>query len=182
MRTSRCYHLQSLTSLSRLGITDSLESLDISEKDRTRPNGRPVADSWEDEEDAASSASSDDAGETGTPRYIPSAPPPTPISPSARRADTAWGEFPSVYSPQSSVGRSNPAQATTSHRPEKSTATAGRMIAGALGVKTPKRSEEAKAYERAVREKESKRIARERDERKMEEERRQQARRQVWED
>ncbi|KAI4263733.1 MAG: hypothetical protein L6R42_001129 [Xanthoria sp. 1 TBL-2021] len=179
MRTSRCYHLQSLTSWSRPGIAASLESLDISEKDRTRPNGRPVADSWEDEEDAASSASSDDAG---TPRCIPNAPPPTPISPSARRVDTAWGEFPSVYSPQSSVGRSNPAQAITSLRPEKSTATAGRMIAGALGVKTPKTSEEAKAYERAVREKESKRIARERAERKMEEEGRQQARRQVWED
>jgi hypothetical protein len=56
------------------------------------------------------------------------------------------------------------------------------MIAGALGVKAPKRSDEAKAYEKAVREKESKRIAREREERKEEEERRQQARRQVWED
>ncbi|KAI4100905.1 MAG: hypothetical protein LQ339_005330 [Xanthoria mediterranea] len=165
------------------GVAASLESLDISEKDPTQFNDRPVADSWEDEEDAASSsASADNADETSAPRYIPSAPPPTPISPSAQRADTAWGEFPSVYSSQSSVGRSNPAQATTSHRPEKSTATAGRLIAGALGMKSPKRSEEAKAYERAIREKESKRIVRERDERNTEEERRQQARRQVWED
>ncbi|KAL8851256.1 MAG: hypothetical protein Q9221_003786 [Calogaya cf. arnoldii] len=169
---------------SRPGIETSLESLDISKNNRTQPNARLVADSWEDEELAASSssASSDDADGTATARYIPSAPPPTPISPCARRADTAWGDFPSAYSPQSSVSRSGPAQATTSHRPEKSTATAGRMIAGALGVKTPKRSEEAKAYERAVREKESKRIAREREERKLEEERREQARRQVWED
>ncbi|CAL8584757.1 hypothetical protein XPA_010343 [Xanthoria parietina] len=165
------------------GVAASLEALDISEKHPTKLNDRPVADSREDEEDAgSSSASADNADETSAPRYIPSAPPPTPISPSAQRADTAWGEFPSVYSSQSSVGRSNPAQATTSHRPEKSTATAGRLIAGALGVKSPKRSEEAKAYERAIREKESKRIARERDERNTEEERRQQARRQVWED
>lgn len=56
------------------------------------------------------------------------------------------------------------------------------MIAGALGVKSPRRSDEARAYERAVREKESKRIMKEREERKTEEERRQQARRQVWED
>ncbi|KAL8906751.1 MAG: hypothetical protein Q9171_006144 [Xanthocarpia ochracea] len=169
--------------MSRSGIQTSLESLTISDKDRTRPNAHPVAESWEEEEEAASSSvSSDDADETATPHYIPSAPPPTPISPSARKSGTAWGDFPSAYSPEPSIGRSSPAQASPSHRPEKSTATAGRMIAGALGVKAPKKSEEARAYERAVREKESKRIARERDERKMEEERRQQARRQVWED
>ncbi|KAL8787161.1 MAG: hypothetical protein Q9213_002377 [Squamulea squamosa] len=178
----------SSSSKGKQGIETSLKSLNISNQDRIQPNARPVAESWEDEneeEEAAaspSSNSSDDVDETATPRYVPSAPPPTPISPSARKGDTAWGDFPLTYSPQSSIGRSSPAQATPSHRPEKSTATAGRMIAGALGVKAPKRSEEAKAYERAVREKESKRIAREREERKEEEERRQQARRQVWED
>ncbi|KAL8770076.1 MAG: hypothetical protein Q9209_004114 [Squamulea sp. 1 TL-2023] len=174
------------SSKGKQGIETSLKSLNISDKDRLQPNTRPVAESWEDDEDeeeaASSSNSSDDVDETATPRYIPSAPPPTPISPSARKGDTAWGDFPSTYSPQSPNGRSSSAQATPSHRPEKSTATAGRMIAGALGVKAPKRSEEARAYDRAVREKESKRVAKEREERKEEEERRQQARRQVWED
>ncbi|KAL8997520.1 MAG: hypothetical protein Q9169_003215 [Polycauliona sp. 2 TL-2023] len=172
------------SSTSRPGIETSLESLDISKTTRTQPNARPVAESWEDEEDAASSpASSDEADKTATSRSVPDAPPPTPISPSARRANTEWGEFPSTYTPQSPGGRSGPSQVSaSSHRPEKSTATAGRMIAGALGVKAPQKSEEARAYEKAVREKESKRIARERDERSMEEERRQQARRQVWED
>lgn len=56
------------------------------------------------------------------------------------------------------------------------------MIAGALGMKPLKRNEEARAYERAIREKESKRIARELEERKAAEERRQQASRQVWDD
>ncbi|KAL8673156.1 MAG: hypothetical protein Q9168_002420 [Polycauliona sp. 1 TL-2023] len=163
-------------------IETSLESLDISKTASKQPNAhRPVAESWEDEEDVASS-SGDDADKTAASRSVPSAPPPTPISPSARKADTAWGDFPSTYSPQSPVGRSGPAPASSSHRPEKSTATAGRMIAGALGVKAPKKTEEGRAYEKAVRDNESKRIARERDERKMEEEKRQQARRQVWED
>ena len=175
--------LQLMTDYSYPGIETSLESLEISQKDPKRHNARIVAESWEDEEDAASSsASSDDADGTITPRSTPGAPPPTPISPSARRGDTTWGDFPSTYSPQSLVGRSSPAQAPISHRPEKSTATAGRMIAGALGVKTPKKSEEARAYERAIREKESKKIARERDEQKLEEEKREQARRQIWED
>ena len=56
------------------------------------------------------------------------------------------------------------------------------MIAGALGLKTPKKSEEAQAYERAAREKELRKMAKEREERKAEDDRRQQARRQVWED
>ncbi|KAL8729899.1 MAG: hypothetical protein Q9166_004456 [cf. Caloplaca sp. 2 TL-2023] len=167
------------------GLEASLKSLTISDRDQITHNASLVAESWEDEEEATSPPNASDADEAAAPRKassIPSAPPPTPISPSARRGDVAWGDFPSKYSPQPSVGRSSPAQASASHRPEKSTVTAGRMIAGALGVKTPKRSEEARAYERAVREKESKRISREREERKVEEERRQQARRQVWED
>jgi len=42
-------------------------------------------------------------------------------------------------------------------RPEKTDAIAQRMIAGALGVRTPKRTEEQKAYDKASREKETKR-------------------------
>ncbi|KAL8805299.1 MAG: hypothetical protein Q9182_002067 [Xanthomendoza sp. 2 TL-2023] len=161
-----------------------LKSLTISDEDRPRPTSPAVAESWEDEEGEEEATSSDNGEPTipGQSSSVPSAPPPTPISPSARRGDTAWGEFPSTYSPQPFGGRSSPSQASALQRPEKSTATAGRMIAGALGVKAPKRSEEAKAYERAVREKEVKRVAREREERKKEEERKQQARREVWDD
>ncbi len=42
-------------------------------------------------------------------------------------------------------------------RPEKTDAVAKRMIAGALGVKAPKKTEEQKAYDRAIKEKETKR-------------------------
>jgi len=49
-------------------------------------------------------------------------------------------------------------------RPEKSVATAGRMIAGALGVKASKLGEDARKYEKAVREKERRRVKNEREE------------------
>ncbi|KAI4161168.1 MAG: hypothetical protein L6R39_000128 [Caloplaca ligustica] len=158
------------------GMEASLDSLSITGEDKKRVRAGPVVDSWEDDEPPSSSTNSD--SETGA---RPDAPPPTPISPSARTG-AAWGEFPPMYS--SPCGRSHVGgqPQSPSARPEKSTAAAGRMIAGALGVKAPTKSEEARAYERAIREKESKRISKERGERKTEEERRQRARRQIWED
>lgn len=67
------------------------------------------------------------------------------------------------------------------HRPEKQIAVAGRLIAGALGVKAPPKSEEAKAYERVIRENEKKRLAREREGRRVEAEEAERAKRDVWE-
>ncbi|KAL8838043.1 MAG: hypothetical protein Q9170_002279 [Blastenia crenularia] len=158
-----------------------LNTLTISGSDQRSPQARHVADSWEDEEVASSPTSSDpDTAASTKVSSVPNAPPPTPVSPSVQ-VGTAWGELPSTFSITSRLANGSPAQSPSS-RPEKSTATAGRMIAGALGVKTPQKSEEVRQYERAVREKETKRIAKEREERKAEEERRQQARRQVWED
>lgn len=63
-------------------------------------------------------------------------------------------------------------------RPEKSAAAASRLIAGALGVKAPKMTQEQREYERAVREKEKKRREEEKEAAK-EEERKIAA---VWED
>ncbi|KAL8712235.1 MAG: hypothetical protein Q9220_003386 [cf. Caloplaca sp. 1 TL-2023] len=156
-----------------LGIETSLQSLTISPKHKASP----VADSWE-EEDIASDDDEAAAATTHKTSSIPSAPPPTPISPSAR----TWADDLSPYSPSSTRHPLNTNPSGSSSRPEKSTAVAGRMIAGALGVKTPKKSEEARAYERSVREQEAKRMAREREERVGAEERRQQVRRQIWED
>lgn len=55
------------------------------------------------------------------------------------------------------------------------------MIAGALGVKVPAKSEDGMAYERAVREKERRRVEKGREERRREEEEKERARREVWE-
>lgn len=139
-----------------------------------------MADSWEDDEGASSSASSD--LDTATQTRLSSAsmaPPPTPISPSGRSGDIRRG-FPPTYNSPSS-GSAAEAQLPSS-RPEKSAAVAGRMIAGALGVKAPRKTEEARAYERAVRQKQLEKNSRDREERRKEEERRQHALKQVWED
>lgn len=52
------------------------------------------------------------------------------------------------------------------------------MIAGALGMRAPVQSEEAKKYENAVRGK----VEKEREERRKHEEEREKAKRAVWED
>lgn len=67
-------------------------------------------------------------------------------------------------------------------RQEKTDAVAKRMIAGALGVRAPKRTEEERAYDRAVREREVKRREREREEQERAREERERAKAAVWED
>lgn len=54
------------------------------------------------------------------------------------------------------------------------------MIAGALGVKAPKKTEEGKAYERAVRENERERREKVKEEARREEREREEARKAVW--
>ena len=67
-------------------------------------------------------------------------------------------------------------------RPEKSSATASRMIAGALGVKGPKMTEEQRKYEKAVREKERKRMETEKEEGMRREREAAEAKKAVWDD
>lgn len=118
---------------------------------------KPVADSWEDEADLSASDPEDTPRE-GTAVLSPTLsaegpldPPPTPISP---QTSNPWG------------GRAaSPAtQAGPARRPEKQTAVAGRLIAGALGIRAPKRTEEQRAYDRSVKEQEIRRRNREREE------------------
>ncbi|KAI4200523.1 MAG: hypothetical protein LQ346_002365 [Caloplaca aetnensis] len=177
----------SASSKSEPGIEASVNCLAISSKARTRrkagPIPEPVPEAWEDDPRLSSPASStsDEAAQREEVSSIPDAPPPTPISPSGQ-SSAAWGKFPPAYSSPCSPTFVGAEAQSPSSRPEKSTATAGRLIAGALGVKAPKKSEESRAYERAVREKESKRLAKQRDEQEMEEKKRQQAYKQVWEE
>ncbi|KAJ5664013.1 hypothetical protein N7507_004744 [Penicillium longicatenatum] len=122
-----------------------------------------VADSWEDDADL----SDDEPVSAASPSLLsptlstlstegPLDPPPTPISP---QTSQPWGAV-SVGSPSADwQGSSGPAK-----RPEKQTAVAGRLIAGALGIRAPKRTEEQRAYDRAVKEQEIKRRNREREE------------------
>jgi hypothetical protein len=126
----------------------------------TKKSSEPVADSWEDEADLTASDREDtqprdeDTGAVCSPTLStegPLDPPPTPISP---QTSNPWG------------GRaSSPAaQGGPARRPEKQTAVAGRLIAGALGIRAPKRTEEQRAYDRSVKEQEIRRRNREREE------------------
>ncbi|GAM86068.1 hypothetical protein ANO11243_040780 [Dothideomycetidae sp. 11243] len=191
-------------------LSDSISTLNISEPStppqRKGAKSKPaaVADSWEDE------ASSGDEAEPSDPsappaeqlsvklpetqlqptvsRDLPRAPPPTPA---VRRAPTtdwssAAGKF-EAFAEHDHVGygfapeQQQQQQQREDKRPEKSTAVASRLIAAGLGVKAPRRTEEQREYDKAVRAQEKKKK-----EQKAEEERRRKedddkARAAIWE-
>lgn len=114
-----------------------------------------VADSWEDEEDSepetdepvAAGPCGDGGEESGRPGVV--APPPTPSTPSYGEGGPGTLPWP--------LAASTDAASQPERRPEKTDAVARRMIASALGVKAPRATEEQRAYDRALREKERKR-------------------------
>ncbi|KAL2021971.1 hypothetical protein VTK56DRAFT_6390 [Thermocarpiscus australiensis] len=158
-----------------------------------------VADSWEDEAEAdddaaAANESASDAEATPVGNSVPgtSAPPPTPLSPLAHNEaplsppSALPGPLPG-FSPHDGSGQQQQQQqqlstAGLSRRPEKTDAVARRMIASALGMKAPKPTEEQRAYDRAVREKERKRREEERERERRREEEIARARQAIWED
>ncbi|KAK3318377.1 hypothetical protein B0H66DRAFT_532887 [Apodospora peruviana] len=163
-----------------------------------------VADSWEDEDLSSSDmelehgAGGDDsetapveAGNGGTRAAGTRAPPPTPMSPTygSRRPFSPTAGVTSLTIDESpddapSAGSSNPpsAAAETKPRPEKTDAVARRMIASALGMKVPKLTEEQRAYDRAVREKERRRKEEEKELQKKRDEEALKAKQAVWEE
>lgn len=139
-------------------VDSILDRLSLSDAhNHPAPNKSAVADSWEDDISSGEDTEKEPArrGED-----IPAAPPPTPVSPTK---PASWSETDStgIYSSaQTSHGDSTHRPST---RPEKQTAVAGRLIAGALGVRAPKKTDEQKAYDLAMKEKEAKRRNRERE-------------------
>jgi len=137
-----------------------------------RKKQQPVADSWEDEEEDDSGSDTDRPITPQTSASYPSAPPPTPISPSHHET------FISPYG----YGSDSVREGRREQRPEKTDAVAKRMIAGALGVKAPKKTEEQRAYERAVKEKEIKRRKEEKESAARAKEEAERAKIAVWDD
>ena len=84
--------------------------------------------------------------------------------------------------PYDAAGPSLAGDRETRPRPEKTDAVARRMIAGALGLKAPRLTEEQKTYDRAVREKERRRKEEERELQKQREQEALKAKQSVWED
>ena len=67
-------------------------------------------------------------------------------------------------------------------RPEKTDAVARRMIAGALGVKAPKQTDDQKAYDKAIRERERQRRDDERAAERMRHEDAEKAKAAIWDE
>jgi hypothetical protein len=144
---------------------------------------KPVADSWEDEANLSSDdepsprergASLSSVLSPTLSAESPLDPPPTPISPQTSNAWAAVSSTPPAAGQSSAAGERR--------RPEKQTAVAGRLIAGALGIRAPKRTEEQRAYDRSVKEQEIKRRNREREEKAKAQEEEEKAKASVWTD
>ncbi|OAP54449.1 hypothetical protein AYL99_11550 [Fonsecaea erecta] len=162
---------------------------------------KEVIESWEDddpsspiEEDLNTLSPIEGTGvslkqfESADPALRP--PPPTPIAPGNGGQYIDWssaqvlgGGRPSTR-PYTASGASTPQTDSDRERrrPEKTTATASRMIAAGLGMKVPKKTEEQKQYDRAVREQEMKRRSKEKEEREREKEAEEKAKAAVWDD
>ncbi|GAD98668.1 conserved hypothetical protein [Paecilomyces variotii No. 5] len=157
----------------------------ITKKGPTKPkkDAVPVADSWEDELGSSGSETEKEEADTSTPvtpsAEGPLAPPPTPISPQTGAAWTATGDTPYTDAvPSSGSGHRSPGPPRV--RPAKQTAVAARLIAGGLGIRAPKRTEEQRAYDRAIREQEVKRRNREKEEAARAKEEEERAKAAVW--
>ncbi|KAI1369661.1 hypothetical protein F5Y08DRAFT_99990 [Xylaria arbuscula] len=178
------------------GATKAMTKLSINptsstSKPKPKPKKQVVADSWEDEESSASEPES----EPPTPSTQPNssttqdgvaAPPPTPISPSYGRHGPDADKAPWLAGSSTGGGgygyRGDAQDESGPRRPEKTDAVARRMIASALGVRAPRQTEEQKAYDRAVREKERKKREEERDAERRRAQEAEKAKAAIWDD
>lgn len=175
----------------------------LSDVKTTKNKAEEVADSWEDEADSdadsgpptptAPTSSSTQKLDTGldndnenyNDQEGPRDPPPTPISPQTSQPSQQSWPAPSGREAPIIPAYGNPSGASSrsagpARRPEKQTAVAGRMIAGALGIRAPRRTEEQKAYDRSVKEQEIRRRNREREEAAKAREEEERAKAAVW--
>lgn len=158
----------------------SLETSDLKKPTKAKSNKKEkVVDSWEDEDvssDTETEADVKSAHPDGHPEGT-AAPPPTPISPTYNRTSQ-----PTVPSSSGGYHIASDAPLSPTARPEKTDAVARRMIAGALGLRAPKQTEEQKAYDKAIREKERKRREEEKAAEAKKQEEAAKARAAIWED
>ncbi|GAB7325310.1 hypothetical protein MBLNU13_g09361t1 [Cladosporium sp. NU13] len=187
-----------MTSTSASALQSSLDKLAISPESHKAPkvltNTTIVADSWEDE---ASTTTKPKSVPTAIPVSTPSPPPPTPASPTVKTKTSAFDSPYQTLPPfgmsgssddartGGSAARSQPSPRTTADpdkRPEKTTSTAARLIAAGLGQRAPRRTEEERKYDQAMKVQEKKK----RDAAKAEEQRKKEelekAKKSIWED
>jgi len=188
-------------STTKKDVTSTMSALTIDPK-KTLPAKtkkpkvkKPVADSWEDEDLSSPSASDDDDEDDATPTDMApssmsankgtSAPPPTPISPTyntSKGVNRQWSSASAAMDAFDEEQLHEAGEAAAPRRPEKTDAVARRMIAGALGIKAPKPTEEQKAYDRAVREQERKRREEEKAAERKRQEEAEKAKAAIWDE
>lgn len=166
-------------------VASSVSKLSLDTQNAKKPakpttKKEPVADSWEDEDlssdtETETERTSNPAPSEGDPHGT-SAPPPTPVTPSYGQ-----GAFSSA-DPSGGYHISAGSSGAPAARPEKTDAVARRMIAGALGMRAPKLTEEQKNYDKAVREKERKRREEEKAAQRRREEEAAKAKAAMWDD
>jgi hypothetical protein len=141
-----------------------------------------VVDSWED--DAISDFSPEDEREQEREQVPSKSSTMAPKSPREAPAPLSRPPAPAqVASPTKTPGWNSQGGSDfreERRRPEKSTAVAGRLIAGALGVKAPKKTDEQRAYERSIKEQEIRRRNREKEQREKERLDDEEAKASVW--
>ncbi|KAF2031466.1 hypothetical protein EK21DRAFT_110837 [Setomelanomma holmii] len=166
-------------------------STKVPQKPAHKPKSKPVADSWDEDASGSDTDTEPDLSKasTSSPHTLepistvtsndlsPHPPPPTPASPTPF-------DYPDnvPYGASRSRGDSGVGRTVSDKRPEKTTAVAGRLIAGALGVRAPKRTDEEREYDKAMREKERRRRAEERERETREREEVEARKKAVWDD
>lgn len=157
-------------------VADSWEDEDVSSE--SEPEAKPEKRSKQDSKTSGPELESweDDENNSGEER-APSSPPPRNRKPEPSTS-TSVPPFLDFAGP----GGASSTASSEYKRPEKTDAVARRMIAGALGLKAPKLTEEQKAYDRALREKERKRKEEERERKKRAEEEAAKAKAAIWDD
>lgn len=165
--------------LSRLSIDLKAQSpLNSRTLPSSQAEGTP--DSWEDQaDDDAPVEAPGPSLKPITSIDSPGPPPPTPVSPQTTDPFAKKWEASSKLDGGIPTPRYN-SPSNADKRPEKVTSTANRMIAGALGIKAPKRTEEQKQYDKAVKEAEIKRKNREKEQQERERVEDEKAKAAVW--
>lgn len=161
-------------------VADSWEDEDVSSESESEPEvktekkSKPQREfgaepeSWEDDVDN----NSDDGERAPSP----------PTSRSRNPEPSTTTSLPPYLDYTGPTGGASSSASSEYKRPEKTDKVARRMIASALGIKAPKMTEEQRAYDRALREKERKRKEEERERKKKAEEEALKAKAAIWED
>lgn len=181
------------SSVTKLSLkTTAIDTTTPRAKAPAKKKSAPVAESWEDEagSDNESPASPSEPEETPISTTFTggtNAPPPTPLSPIGKNQPFSPSALnaPGVFNSLSSFdgpGGPSVGSVTPARRPEKTDAVARRMIAAGLGLRAPRATEEQKAYDRAIREKEKKRREEEKEAARKKEEEANKAKQAVWDD